>query len=61
MQTLVDCFFAHDTMVAFYKIKVAIRWMGYELARRVRERDGVLLKLHAELWYLENASRDNIY
>ena len=43
-------------MVTFYKIEVAICWVGYKLARRVRERDGVLLELHAKLWYLKDAS-----
>jgi hypothetical protein len=47
-------------MVTFYKIEVAICWMGYKLARRVRERDGVLLELHAKLWYLEDASGDGL-
>ena len=52
----VDCFFAHDAMVTLYKIEVAICWMRYELARRIRERDGVQLELHPKLWYLENAN-----
>lgn len=41
-------------MITFYEIEVAIRWMGYKLARRVREGDRILFEFHSKLWYLEN-------